>query len=379
MRHISSLDALRGYCVIAVFVFHAGYVPCGWVGVQAFFVLSGFLITGILVTQKQNNQFGGYLTTFYARRTLRIFPAYYAFLLLLLALWSLGLTPNMMRQFGQSIPYLLSYTENFQSIGVNYVNTHYYSHLWTLSVEEQFYLIWPLVVWFTPLKRLPLVCLGIVVLCTMFRTGITLMSWSDEFRYLAANRFSLTQFDAFAVGAIFRIVPMPDAIKSLKAFLISCAIMLVLGIIMLRAPNPTNGVHFVGLKTLGWSQEFPTAGGFVWGYIALNLFFGQLIAILSDRQQEATNPIFRLFDFKWLRGLGTISYGFYIYHDPMIGAMNDIGEHFGISHLIVSVMALLCTIGAAWTSYVVIEKPFLRLKGLWTYRPLGSNEAYQRT
>ena len=141
---LTQLDGLRGLAILGVLVNHfaqfQGALQCGWAGVSLFFVLSGFLITRILLHQKKlivenKNTFWQSISIFYIRRALRIFPLYYLIVLLMIFFNA---------QNAQNLsPYLLSYTFNFIVSASNFTGPNW---LWSLSVEEQFYLAWPAIV-----------------------------------------------------------------------------------------------------------------------------------------------------------------------------------------------------------------------------------------
>ena len=152
MKYMPQLDGLRGLCVTAVFLFHCIFLDCGWIGVQAFFVLSGFLITGVLLHARQDEAgAGSFFRNFYARRALRIFPVYVAYIAVVVLAGQLGVGgPGMGEALrahnAEQLPYLLTYTYNFFHITAG-PGSPFYRHLWTLSIEEQFYVLWPLCVW----------------------------------------------------------------------------------------------------------------------------------------------------------------------------------------------------------------------------------------
>src|SRR4051812_48057385 len=142
MQHRPQLDGLRFFAFLAVFVYHARQesAPWGWAGVQFFFALSGFLITRILI-QKESEALGADLRRFYFRRTLRIFPLYYAIIALVALthrldnkIWFVTYLYNIRAYFDRSLDDMLG-------------------HFWTLCVEEHFYLLFPLVLLTTPGRR----------------------------------------------------------------------------------------------------------------------------------------------------------------------------------------------------------------------------------
>ena len=167
-RRFLALDGVRGLAVIAVLVTHASYAihnrivfrvfQMGWTGVDLFFVLSGFLITGILLdTRSAVNRAG----SFYARRVLRIFPIYYLTLglaLLAQARWAWVAADADMPTLGSRLPYLFYYT-NFISLWHHGIaHQTLLSHFWSLAVEEQFYFVWPLIVWHISTKTVYRLC-----------------------------------------------------------------------------------------------------------------------------------------------------------------------------------------------------------------------------
>ncbi|MBI5814878.1 MAG: acyltransferase [Nitrospinae bacterium] len=157
------MDSFRFFAFLAVFLFHAGYLECGYLGVQAFFVLSGFLLTPILLDMKASLDRGQYFRNFYGRRVLRIFPLYYACLvaaaLVLLSAWQLPAlrqTPGVASSLAE-LPYLFTYTSDFYQAahsGLRHTSP-LFTHFWSLAVEEQFYLVWPFFLWLVPARRLP--------------------------------------------------------------------------------------------------------------------------------------------------------------------------------------------------------------------------------
>jgi peptidoglycan/LPS O-acetylase OafA/YrhL len=205
-RHLAQLDGLRALAVFVVLIDHAlprDYrhnlnVPWGEMGVNLFFVLSGFLITGILLRCRDIVELGtrtvaGALGSFYARRFLRIFPLFYA-TLLVLALCDY-------RDIRASLGWHFSYLSN-----VCFVTGHGergYPHFWSLAVEEQFYLVWPCLVLFTPRRLLmPLVLAGIAV-GPLFRLGAALV-WPDN--HLARIWLPAACFDTLGAGAFLALI-----------------------------------------------------------------------------------------------------------------------------------------------------------------------------
>src|SRR5215469_7550470 len=177
--HVPALDGIRGLAVLFVIAFHSRapflntseipfslfqFLGLGWSGVDLFFVLSGFLITGILLDTRRAP---GYFRVFYARRALRIFPLYFAYLLLILVVLQ-GIFVVFVRtnpwQHVNPLLYL-TYSMNW----VSGLDDQWLGHLWSLAVEEQFYLIWPAAVWFCSRRSLPWVCIAMATAALAFR------------------------------------------------------------------------------------------------------------------------------------------------------------------------------------------------------------------
>ena len=142
MRDVPALDGLRCFAILIVAMYHFHILAAGWIGVQIFFVLSGFLITSILLDAKARHS-GTYFTRFYWRRTLRIFPLYFAYLAVAALAFALIAAPSAWRDLSG---WLVTYTSNFSRMIVYDKGTEFFVHFLSLAVDEQFYLVWPLVV-----------------------------------------------------------------------------------------------------------------------------------------------------------------------------------------------------------------------------------------
>lgn len=161
---IAQLDGLRALAIAGVMLFHSEFaflertVPL-WLGVHLFFVLSGFLITGILLRGERSAEFVG---GFYIRRALRLFPLYYL-VFAIMALFS--------QELREAWPYYTFYSANIWI----FKNMRWGAggHFWTLSVEEQFYLLWPFVVLFTPRRGLVGACIAMVIVAPLFRAVVS--------------------------------------------------------------------------------------------------------------------------------------------------------------------------------------------------------------
>lgn len=360
---IPGLDGLRAVAYLLVFFFHAHYFELGWIGVQFFFVLSGFLITGILLDMKKSLPAGGYFLKFYGRRFLRIFPLYYVYLILMggLVAWliSIPYRPGYMSVFEEQVKYAYFYVYNFFFTTVFHKPAFFFEHLWSLSVEEQFYIFWPLLIFIVPERFQKKLFLALIVLGPVFRTAFYFIHASGEFRIFrpevaeALYPLPFTHVDAFAFGAYLSRYPMP---KAKEQFFI------LLGLVPLAGFTTqylATG-QFGAFSAFGYPLLLPDGFKFIWGYSLLNYFFA--VTIQAVARQGMFN---RFLEWSPMRYLGKISYGLYVFHQPVIWFAFDI-EELGLEESAVQpIAAVIAFFGAlliASVSYRFMEKPLLNLK-----------------
>jgi len=355
VAHVRALDGFRGLAVLLVILFHFGYLEIGWTGVQIFFVLSGFLITSILVNES-DLPLAFYLKRFYWRRTLRIFPLYFAYLAAVAVVYAVWAAPEV---FGREWPNLFTYTFNFLRAWPDYVNSMYLGHFWSLSVEEQFYLFWPLLIFLTPRKRLTAVITGILIFGPIAR-GLTAeylgRHFSQDHHYLGQAVYSVTwaQVDAFAIGALLAVRRRKSA-GSLSP-LIGCSMLLV-------GAGLVNTWLLKGRVTLDTSLGFPINmirnGEHIWGYTLINFAAAALVLTCLGE-----NRVSRLFRSRPLAYTGKISYGLYVYHLATQGLATWLVKAHPRSALGLAAFALDLGLlfGLAHLSYSLFERRFIRLK-----------------
>jgi len=361
---IPGLDGLRAVAFILVFLIHTNFLIVGWTGVLLFFVLSGFLITGILINMKENLPVKAYFIKFYGRRFLRIFPLYYFYLFLMLGLaywlYSIGYRPNRMTEYFQQVPYALAYVYDFFCASKWYKDSIFINHFWSLSVEEQFYIFWPLIILITPKKNYKTLFIACILAGPIFRAGLSYLCNHNTFSFLgsdpAAGIYSLpfAHIDAFGFGAFISQYRIPKARFQFWVLLI------VLPIIGFSTQYLATG-SFSYLSAFGF--PFPIANGYkqVWGYSLLNYFFA--VTIYAVARHGLFN---RFLELGWLKYLGKISYGLYVYHFVIIyfaGRINDfVPLTYEQNMMLSSLPALIVTILVSALSYKFIEKPILDLK-----------------
>lgn len=361
---IPGLDGIRAIAFLLVFSLHTDYVYIGWVGVQLFFVLSGFLITDILLRMKEKFSAGDYFKKFYGRRFLRIFPLYYLYLLIMFILTtiliSLEYRINYMQLFKEQLPYALAYVYNFFNASSAYSRESWLiGHLWSLSVEEQFYIFWPLLIFLTPKKHLKKLFLAAIAAGPLFRLGISFLYKYYDVPFMFPDYLVVTyvlpfsHLDAFGLGAFISRFEIPRA--RLQFF-----------ILLLLLP-------VIGFATTYWSTGewgTSTALGFqfplgrdlkqVWGYAYLNYTCALLIYLVVREKF-----LVRILDNRFLSYLGKISYGLYVYHFAIIWFVRRIRD-FSIPEQVAKPLTLVISAiliyFVASLSYRYFEKPILDLK-----------------
>ncbi|HEX8394682.1 MAG TPA: acyltransferase [Longimicrobium sp.] len=378
--HIPALDGLRGCAVLAVLMLHfadalpepsgaAGRVlkhafHFGWAGVDLFFVLSGFLITGILAdTRDRADRY----RSFYARRALRILPLYFGFVALLFAVPWLAGARAYATPVEQQLPYWL-FLQNLSPLRTEAIR--FCAHLWSLAIEEQFYLVWPLVIFFLSPARALRVCCVLMAGALVYRVAGVLMA--DDLRSVYFQ--TPGRIDGLAVGGALALM-----IRGAREGR---------GLAALRRRAPLAGV--LALCVIAGAAATPAgfnpAGPYmlVAGYSALALLFGAVLVMAVA--PEGWGGV-RLLETGGLRFLGRYSYGLYMLHVPVIAAAYlagvsparfrgtawELPAMFGFVSMLMAASVL-----AAMASFHLYEQPFLRLRSRYP-RPREAEETRAMT
>ena len=369
---ISTLDGLRAIAVTLVALLHFGYLNGGWIGVQVFFVLSGYLITGVLLADR-DAPLGDYLRRFYWRRTLRIFPLYYAYLAVLAVAYALRGVPAELPPYA---PTLFTYTYNFTRLLPSWEASPFFTHFWSLAVEEQFYLAWPFAVHALSRRALVVLSAALVAVGPALRWALAAAldaPWRSAYDVGdAVYWFPLSHADAFAAGALVALLRLGDLVT--RPALVAAA--------ALGAAAAAGAANLAALRASGadlplGTMGFPLAsianGFHAWGYTLLNACSAGLVAaaVAAHRRGGAVSAL----ALPPLAGLGRISYGVYVLHWPLLVLFNASVRYRGMSLrgalLCVVWFAIVC--GAAWLSFRLYESRFLALKdrGWGLRRPRG--------
>lgn len=345
-NHADELDALRGIGV--VLVMHGHYcMPESLIGrlaVRLFFALSAFLITDILLRARESAAPMGFLLrSFWMRRVLRILPAYYLALAFCATLswprwpdglgWSIALAPN--------IWFALS----------NSWEPGDFSAYWTIGVEEQFYLMWPLLLLFTPRRMAVLCCVGLIA------SAIAFYAFAPFDLLNQVGRWTLppASWDAMGVGALMAASPMARGAMAKHGAAPSLIVLVALAAGF--TPPLFSGAAQARFEHVYWAM-------------APLLPLTYLLAVCAGGRRWLLSPILR---FKPFIAMGIVSYGVYLLHLPMRSFMERVwpAAPFESDHMPPALAALLMTItfAAATLMWFAWEKPFNSLKRFWPYTP----------
>ncbi len=370
MKKIPALDGIRGLAILMVMISHFIFLnwehtnlyrvlQSGWLGVDLFFVLSGFLITGILLDTRGR---ADYFKRFYRRRVLRIFPLYFfAISLVFLVVVFIEHAPERLQGYDSWWWYVF-FASNIAMAFKNDWTFHSKildaNHLWSIAVEEQFYLVWPLVVRFLPKMGLLVLCAGLVFYSTSIREATDEafgQSWS-----LASYMMPFCRLDGLAAGSFLAI--------------------------FLKTVDGGQAAFFFNLNWEKTKPFFDWAARIllVWmtAWLGHDLWFGAehtqgtiaaliFVSILYLSFNQNPNAVIRrTMEMQWLRHLGKYSYALYVFHhlprvlwqkylvDPMLG----MGMNPFLAQFIYFGLAFGMTYGLARLSWRWIERPFLEMK-----------------
>lgn len=369
--YYGSLDGVRGVGILFVLGYHYlllnGYdwstIGFSWIWIQMFFVQSGFLITRILLDAK-GESIRKYLGQFYWRRVLRIFPVYFGYLLLATVTSVLFDVPE---EFGRRAPALFSFTYNFADIARVIARANlWFIHFWSLSLEEQFYFVWPLLVFVLGIRSLRLLVVSVIILAPLFRFWFVqhLMAGglSGEMSGRVSYSFTISQLDALAAGAAIPILNLQRHVRKTGRWVAGMACLLlvagVLNYLALRQQGLT-----ISVTSLGLSGGMVNNLQHVWSYSLVNLLFLFVILHLTTVRYRGifTAPVF-------VR-IGKIAFGMYVLHMAVLIAFNWLNAKYLHSVALSFAMGFGATFLLADLSYRHFERRFLAMKDSWIGEP----------
>jgi peptidoglycan/LPS O-acetylase OafA/YrhL len=388
--HLPALDGVRGIAILLVMQFHFWAMPFrifrrpptlaldtrinqafefGWTGVDLFFVLSGFLITGILLRAKGG---GSYFRAFYGRRVLRIFPLYWGFLAFVLvvpplvggALEEQAHADNVREHWYWYFGYAVNIWSSVKQAHPDLVVVH--SHFWSLAFEEQFYLVWPAVVFLLPRRYLARTCVGLLVATALVRIFLVSPLAEGWAKPNASHVLLPGHLDPIVLGALLAIAASEgrEAIARLAAWAPAAAVASAGVIIVLMvargglAPNDRPVILF--------------------GFTPIAVLGAALV--VTALAAPAGSVTERLLASAPLRFFGRYSYAMYVFHllialTLVASRGSDFARTAGgsqaLGNVLFSVVATAVTVATAWLSWQLWEQHFLRLKRFFPYRERG--------
>ncbi len=338
MRYRADIDGLRAVAVVPVVLYHAGVslFSGGFVGVDVFFVISGYLITSLIIGEIDAGRFS--LLDFYQRRVRRIFPALYAVVTFCAVVGYLFYTPDDLKRLGQAIIGVSLFLSNV----VFWLQTGYFGaqfeelpllHTWSLAVEEQFYTVFPLYLMFVnrflPSRR----CTVTLALCAF---SFAFSTWSVQVFPSATFFLAPARAWELLIGALLALGLVP------KTYLLKC-----------RGPVAFAGLAMIALPVFFYSENtvFPGAS-------ALPPVLGAAFVIWAGA--EAENPVSRLLSGRWFVFVGKISYSLYLWHFSILAFVT----YLNVAKLSAPATAavVVLSFGVAALSWSLVERPFRRSK-----------------
>lgn len=363
-----NLDGLRFLCFLSVFLFHSFYsdfeyittsnvyhfikrdlLGNGNLGVNCFFVLSGFLITFLLIEEKKLN--GNIsLKNFWIRRILRIWPLFYCCIL-----YGFYIFPIVKSFIGESfketasIQYYLIFLNNFDLINKGGIaNAPSLVVLWSIAVEEQFYLFWPIMLYFLPIKKYWIAFVIIILGSLFFRAFYQSGLFYEYHTFSCIGDMGVGAFGAWLVAE-------KSSFRNRISNLSKPNLFFLYGVFILC-------FFYRGLLNM----TFVTS-------VFERVFIAIIFLLIILEQSFCKNSLFKFSQFKIISKLGKISYGLYCLHFIAISITTNITKRLGLNKhfwevfILETVIALILTIIISTISYKILEKPFLKLKDKFSY------------
>ena len=358
--HNPALDAVRGLAILLVMVCHVAYdsglraqlpgeaalmtaMEQGSYGVDLFFVLSGFLITGIILKARDQPEF---FRNFYARRILRIWPLYLLFLtVMLLAIPLVFAVPAEWQRLLHDQRWFWLHLTNFKILQNGDFISPYLNHTWSLAVEEQFYFVWPLFLWWTPRRWTVPMIIGVILAATATRFGLHRLGYSVH----VITAMTPARMDTLATGGLLAALSLSPRAASYRSRWIMAAL---LAAAALMATRP-----LIGVAKWDAHVSFPFT----------TLLFSALVATAQDPNSQVGRFLCQR---RLLKILGKYSYGLYLWHQPLFFAVGGSFAAWALQRTGSLVLALglfgvvwgSVAFALAWLSYHLYEMHWLKLK-----------------
>jgi peptidoglycan/LPS O-acetylase OafA/YrhL len=406
-RRIPELDGLRGVAILLVLFFHyfasspllpryvSAFGRLSWSGVDLFFVLSGFLLGGILLDAKTSPQ---YFKTFYARRAYRILPVYGLTLILfwiLAAVWKVS-SNNVSLQwlFSGSFPWYIyaTLTQNFAMTLGGTLGPAWLGPTWSLAVEEQFYLTLPLMIRYLSRRRLPFVLGSIIIAAPVCRALLRLFYANGIF---GAFVLMPCRADSLMLGVAGALVLKSDRglefLVRRKRLIYGVETLLLAGMVWMARKETSVAREAQLTQVIAGSPQMVAHSlsnlGHIWflfriygrtaisslDYTWIALFYlGLLLIALTQRQSLLSRGLRN----RWLMATGIIAYGTYLFHQGVLGLYYGLARGgrlpviLNLSDLGLTVIALVTTLALAKVSWVYFEMPLVKRAHKYGYEPV---------
>jgi peptidoglycan/LPS O-acetylase OafA/YrhL/lysophospholipase L1-like esterase len=345
--YIAELDGLRGIAILLVMV-HRMYprvreapwpIEAGWAGVDLFFVISGFLIAGILIDSRGEP---GFLGNFYARRVLRIFPLFYLFVGGTLLASLLAHHDGVFREAGSPLWYLLQ-LGNIPEALLGRDPPYWLAPVWSLAIEEQFYLSFPLLVRVCDPRRLAGWLVAVAGAALAIRLATTaLIPDRERIQYL----FTLCRLDTIAIGCLLAVIVRSARYRVWGARLPRILVPVIAGTGVILVASELDRTTWFG-RTLG--------------YDVLAIGLAALVAIVFEYRGRAATAVLRS---AVLRYPGKLCFGLYLLHRPADTLVTELVARAGLdgANLLWLPVKIAVAVAIATLSWRIVEQPFLRLK-----------------
>jgi peptidoglycan/LPS O-acetylase OafA/YrhL len=361
---IYSIDSLRAFAMTMVIAQHCGLLPFGWTGVWLFYVISGFVISRNFIAEKATLKpapLGHYLS-FVIRRLFRIVPPYAAYIAMcLVAIRFFGLDEQY-----RELPYLATFTYNWRMIFTSVPQFSAFGHLWTISVEEQFYVLFPILILLLRRDRTILGLIAIICMAPVLRNlmaeQMAAHSWDPGYIAFGIYASSFGQFDAFAFGALLahfesdiRLEPRIAKIIAAAAVLLATAYFVTYVIV-----NYTDGARGVDLIRNIFSGILYGSKREVFVYTVMDVC---AVAILAGA--IAGWKLLKVIEHPILVAIGQASYGGYLLHALVLLVMGEVigrsnGQASVSGRIAFFIVAWCVTVTLARVSYTLFERRIIR-------------------
>ena len=354
LANVPALDGLRGIAILLVMVWHTGvpFLKGGYIGVDIFFVLSGFLITTLLL-QEFDHSGRISIRRFYLRRALRLLPAYLVMLAVFCAVSVAVLSAEEARSNMIDALIALGYLSNW-AMAFSIRSMDFLGHTWSLAIEEQFYLLWPLVL--IALLRLSTRRYQVVVaavLLALLAWGLRVALYRDGAGFGRINNGLDTRSDGLMLGCAVGIIWSSGFLHGAVGAMLRNSLVLI------------SPLALAALALCAMRVRLGDPRMILWGAVLVELL---VVVIILDVLVNPRSIVARFLAMKWLVWIGMISYGLYLWHYPIYRTLANIG----FPGLAGYIFCFLVPFAFAAMSYYVIEKPVLRIKQRYAHFSRGA-------